>query len=90
MNCEHFVFILSWEMGDVAVEVSHLVASEIGLTSKLNFEREFVGTCSLTALKITCPEKRQAFANINLTWNHVTDKSLEKSADMDSKLTVAV
>ncbi|XP_077957581.1 general transcription factor II-I repeat domain-containing protein 2-like [Gasterosteus aculeatus] len=42
-------------------------------------------TCMLKAAEIVCPEKRQAFANISLTRNTVTDRIGDLSADLDSQ-----
>lgn len=40
----------------------------------------------LNAAEIVCPEKRQAFANISLTRNRVSDRISDISAELDSQL----
>ena len=79
------VFTRSREVSDAAVKASYLIANEIASASKPYCEGEFVKTCMLKAAEIVCPEKRQAFANISLTRNTVTDRIADLAADLDSQ-----
>lgn len=79
------VFTRSRDISDAAVKASYLIANEIASASEPYSEGEFVKTCMLKAAEIVCPEKRQAFANISLTRNTVTDRIADLSADLDSQ-----
>uniref|UniRef100_G3N7N2 DUF4371 domain-containing protein n=1 Tax=Gasterosteus aculeatus TaxID=69293 RepID=G3N7N2_GASAC len=54
-------------------------------TEKINDLLASLKKQQLKAAEIVCPEKRQAFANISLTRNTVTDRIADLSADLDSQ-----
>ncbi|XP_073714947.1 general transcription factor II-I repeat domain-containing protein 2-like [Misgurnus anguillicaudatus] len=88
------VFTHSRDISDAAVKASYLIANEIAVASKPFSEGEFVKKCMMKAAEIVCPEKRQAFANINLTRNTVVGRisvsGFGQPAEAKSKVSVAI
>lgn len=80
------IFTHRQDISDAAAKASYLIANEIAVASKPYSEGEFIKTCMVKAAEIVCPEKRQAFANISLTRNTITDRISDLSVDLDRQL----
>lgn len=69
-----------------AVEASYAVSYKIAKALKPFTTGDFVKDCMLTAVEITCPEKRQCFSNISLSRNTVAQRIREMADDMTDQL----
>lgn len=71
---------------DAAVKASFVVAEEIALASKCFSEGAFVKQCMLKVCELVCPEQRQAFNNISLSRNTITDRVRELAGNLTTQL----
>ena len=80
------VFTRSRDISDSAVKASYLNAKEITVASKPFIEGKFIKTCMVKAAEIVCPEKQQAFTNISLTRNTISDLSVDLDSQLKNKV----
>ncbi|KAJ1125806.1 hypothetical protein NDU88_004224 [Pleurodeles waltl] len=87
LHSQRNIFAKMTAKNDAAVKASYLVAEEIARASKCFSEGAFVKQCMLKVCEQVCPEQRQAFNNVSLSRNTITDRVRDLPCNLKTKLT---
>ncbi|XP_063788777.1 general transcription factor II-I repeat domain-containing protein 2-like [Pseudophryne corroboree] len=86
LHSQRNIFSKMTAKNDAAVKASYLVAEEIARASKCFSEGAFVKKCMLKVCEQVCPEQRQAFNNVSLSRNTITDRVRDLAYNLKTKL----
>ncbi|KAJ1213546.1 hypothetical protein NDU88_001180 [Pleurodeles waltl] len=86
LHSQRNIFAKMTAKNDAAVKASYLVAEEIARASKCFSEGAFVKQCMLKVCEQVCPEQRQAFNNVSLSRNTITDRVRDLACNLKTKL----
>uniref|UniRef100_A0A8C5M3G8 SPIN-DOC-like zinc-finger domain-containing protein n=1 Tax=Leptobrachium leishanense TaxID=445787 RepID=A0A8C5M3G8_9ANUR len=86
LHSQRNIFAKMRAKNNAAVKASYLVAEEIARTSKCFSEGAFVKQCMLKVCEQVCPEQRQAFNNVSLSRNTITDRVRDLASNLKTKL----
>ncbi|XP_069774260.1 general transcription factor II-I repeat domain-containing protein 2A-like [Narcine bancroftii] len=77
------MFTKAESQSEPAVKVSFIVAAEIAKSARPFTEGEFVKKCLLKVRDVICPDKKQAFLNVNLSRNTVAAHACELATNLE-------
>lgn len=86
LKAQQNVFCKPREINASTVKVSYVLSQMIAKSSKPFSEGDFIKDCLLTVSEITCPEKKQLFANISLGRTTVAERINELAFDLSQQL----
>ncbi|KAJ1099676.1 hypothetical protein NDU88_004775 [Pleurodeles waltl] len=85
LHSQRNIFAKMTAKNDAAVKASYLGAEEIARASKCFSEGAFVKQCMLKVCEQVCPEQRQAFKNVRLSRNTITDRVRDLACILKTK-----
>ncbi|XP_064443305.1 uncharacterized protein LOC123838743 isoform X1 [Mirounga angustirostris] len=86
LKFQHDLLLNVNKINDAAMKCSYMLSEKIARASKPFTDGEFIKECLLSAAEIMCPEQRQAFANLRLSGNIVSQRVDSRAVNLQDKL----